>query len=99
MKRVLLVPPSSWGEKEVAGIRSALIGVAVDLSDGKLPEMVPYQDHVLFVVGRDHDADVLTVVGDKARNLGVDRQYAYHSHDAVVAKIKSIVEPAEDAHA
>lgn len=75
MRKVLIVPPLSWGSTKTAELRAALNGTGVQISTGRGPRLIPRNDAVLIILDGDHVPRTLRAIGEGTRNNKMEPHY------------------------
>jgi len=96
MRKILIVPPASWGDTEADDLRAALNGTRVEISTGRSPELISGNDAVLIILG-EYEPQVLGPMGQGTRDCGMDPHYASLPLATIVNQIKAIVK-GENTH-
>lgn len=88
MKRLLLVPPHSWGNDDMVNLRAALNGTKVELSTGKTTDLIPGNDFVLIILSDEYEPGLLRTIGKGARSHNVELVYAQSPVATIAARIE-----------
>lgn len=101
MKKILVVPPLTWGDREIATLRAALNGSKEHVSFGTDPALVNWYHFALIFPGEDYAPGFLRDFGERVANRN---KLIYVSLPLcnVAEKIESLVNPkhlADEAHA
>ena len=89
MKRLLIIPPTEWTQKETESLRIALNGTPVEISIGDIPNLLEGMDYMLVVTG-DEINPHLRFMGQAARDQKVEIVYTSLPESSVVEKIKNL---------